>query len=296
LVFGDTFGQTNEPYGNLIFHDTLKFTPLHSWININNPEENIWEVGKPSKDFFSSAHQGERVILTDSIDYYSINCNDFFYITIPWTENYWGEGILSFYHKFDTDTLKDGGVIEISYDDGTTWLNILDDDNHISINFIGLYEGTIWNGNYGFSGKSNGWQYVELYWYWCAVTKSISEELDYPIIRFSFISDDTDNPREGWMIDDIVFRGYDIGGTIENNESEKTVIFPNPSNDYIIINLNNLNAVDLFIEFYNPTGTLVMQKRITSNSLSIKDLKKGVYIYRIIENHKIINRGKLIKN
>lgn len=296
LACGEIYSQTNEPYGNLIFHDTLRLTPLHSWITIKNQEENVWEVGQPSKEFFNSGHQEGRAILTDSINNYPNNCYNYFYITIPWSENYWGEGILSFYHKFDTDTLTDGGFIDVSYNNGISWINILDDNNHISTNFIGLYEGTILDGKLGFSGKSNDWQYVELYWYWCAVTKSLSEELNYPIIRFNFISDDIDNSKEGWMIDDIVFRGYDIGGNIPINSDEVFFLYPNPSNEFVTLNRINLNAPNISIEFYNLSGILILRKPITSSTISVKDLDRGLYIFKIFEDNKVTKKGKLIKN
>ena len=165
FFFPAIYGQTTEPMGNLIYIDTLELFPLHSWITIENPDSSIWEIGQPNKSFFNSMYSGEKAIVTDSIGFYPDNCNDYFYIKIPWVEHFWGEGILSFFHKFDTDTLMDGGIIEISYDNGESWKNVLDDNYHISTNFIGIYTDTINGGEYGFSGKSDGWQYVELYWW-----------------------------------------------------------------------------------------------------------------------------------
>jgi hypothetical protein len=188
LIIINSNSQTIDAYGNLDYEDTIDFSSTNEWITINNPNTNCWEIGKPNKQFFNAAHHGDKVIITDSVNFYPDNCNDYFYMTIPWLENYWGEGILSFFHKFDTDTLEDGGVIEVSYDNGDSWINYLDDDHYVTNHFVGMYEDTIRGGDYGFSGKSDGWQYVELYWYWIGLTKTTSD-YDNTIIRFRFVSD-----------------------------------------------------------------------------------------------------------
>lgn len=296
LIIHSINGQTIETFGDLIYEDTLDFTPQNSWITINGPETNIWEIGRPDKMFFNSTHNGNRAILTDSSSYYSNNCNDYFYITIPWSDNTWGEGILSFYHKFDTDTLIDGGVIEMSYDNGASWINILDDNNHISTYFIGLYEDTIQGGEYGFSGKSDGWQYVELYWHWIALLKSAFENLDTPMIRFRFISDEYNTDKEGWMIDDIVFRGYDVVDAIYNITYENIEIFPIPSDELINIELNNKYSDGLTISIFELSGKLIKSQRIKNKQISIIDLNPGLYIYKIMNDKKILKIGKLIKN
>jgi len=60
---------------------------------------------------------------------------------------------LSFFHKYDTEATWDGGVIEISIDNGSTWVdlgpNMTDNGYNSTINGS--------NGRAGFSGNSNGW-------------------------------------------------------------------------------------------------------------------------------------------
>jgi hypothetical protein len=296
-IICDINGQSPiyEARGNLIFEDTLEFHPLHSWIIINNPETNIWEIGKPEKKFFNAAYTGNLAILTDSVDNYSINCDDYFYITIPRAEYEWGEGILSFYHKFDTDSLIDGGVIEMSYDNGITWLNVLDGYYNVPQDYLNLYEDTIKGGKYGFSGKSNIWQYVEIYWAWIILAKTTNKYLDSPMIKFRFISDENNTNKEGWMIDDIVFRGYEIVPATSNIEKSILMVYPIPSNEYLLIEFHNENSKDLIFEIYELHGRSVKSQKIINNQIYISDLKNGIYFYKIFNDKEIVKIGKFIK-
>jgi len=296
-ILTDITGQTIGTYGDLIFEDTLEVSPLHSWITIDNPDTNIWEIGKPDKIYFNATHTGITSIITDSGNFYPNSCNDYFYISIPWSwsENFWGEGILSFYHKFDTDTLLDGGIIEVSYDQGVSWINVLNDSNHISVNFIGLYGDTIKGGEFGFSGKSDNWQYVELYWHWIGITKSTIEEMDTPLIKFRFVSDKINNNKEGWMIDDIVFRGYSLGVSIDEGLPIQVEVFPNPTCGIINIEANSENFKHMIIAIYGLSGRIIKIEEIINNQVNLYDIGSGVYLYKIIGDNKIISKGKLIK-
>lgn len=298
IIAGKSFSQITEPVGNLIYMDSLTFLPPDSLITINNPENNIWEIGQPEKTIFNSAKTGTKVMITDSASFYPENCNDFFLIELPIPDYYWGEAILSFYHKYDTDTLTDGGIIEISYDNGNNWENIFDDKYHIATNYFGLYSDTIRGGEYGFSGKSSGWQYVELYWWWVALTgtKSASSvNFDSPVIRFRFKSDSVNTNKEGWMIDDIVLRGYDVGGAISGISASFPEIFPNPATDYIHVKLTDEYFPELSISICNSQGQIAFSKPVTETKMNISFLPSGTYYYIIENEGKVLNKGTLIK-
>jgi len=284
--------QTTHTLGGLIFTDSLKLKPLNDWITINNPESNIWEVGKPNKSYFNSSHIGKQAIITDSVNTYPNKLDDYFYITIPSVHNM-GEGILSFYHKYDTDTLTDGGIIEVSYDNQVTWENILNDDHNLFKNLIGVYSDTIKGGEFGFSGKSNGWQYVEIYWLWLMKTKQTSI---YPIVRFRFVSDEINTNKDGWMIDDIVFRCYDVIGNVNKPINESIKAFPNPTNGLVKFSLPDNGSNNIQIEVYNYDGRLVLSKSILNNQIDISNLNKGFYTYKIFSQDRYLGKGKLIKN
>jgi len=290
--------QLTQALGNLIFADTLDLRPTSNWIIIPDAASNIWEIGMPDKVYFDAAHTTDYAIMTDTNDYYPMGCNDFFYISIPYPQSFFfGEGILSFYHKFDTDTLADGCHIEVSYDKGNTWLNVIDDVSHINTVFIGLYGDTLNNGTYGFTGRSNGWQYVELYWHWIALVKENTPKMffDTLMVKFLFTSDSINTAKEGWMIDDIVFRGYDVIGNINETDNSTIKVYPVPSAHVVIFEATHKSIDGYDFTLYDITGKTVKTGKISENSITIEELKRGLYFYKILIDDEAI-RGKLIRN
>ncbi|NOU20054.1 MAG: T9SS type A sorting domain-containing protein [Bacteroidales bacterium] len=291
-----SFSQIAQPVGSLIYTDTLDFRPLCNWIKINNPESNTWEIGQPNKGVFNSTHSGKLGIITDSTSMYKNNLNDYFSITIPYSDNQFGEGTLSFYHKYQTDTLIDGGIIEVSYNNGIDWKNIRDDKNHVMTNFIGLYNDTIKGGKYGFSGNSKGWQYAEFHWVWIMRTKgSTPENYDKSILRFRFISDNVNTNKEGWLIDDIVFRGYDISGKVSEFKDNQIKVFPNPTTGKIFFNYPDKYNLNIKIDIIDINGRIILSKSPINNQIDITNNKPGTYMYKIYFLNKIVSIGKLVK-
>lgn len=288
--------QITAPLGGLIFQDSLEFRPFHPWITIEDPGNNLWQAGMPLKEAFTSPHSGKIPVMTDTLNPYGVNCNDYFYLTLPQDEYIWGEGILSFYHRYVTDSLTDGGIIEISYYEGSEWINVKDDINHINTHFIGLYEDTLKGGIYGFSGNSGGWQYVELYWHWLALTKKTgSPEWDNPRIRFRFVSDEVETGKDGWMIDDLVFRGYDVVGSAPAQDDEDILVFPNPARDFIILKSKRITVRQCEVEVYDLAGRQVVLPLRQIERIYIHTLSPGAYIYRIRKDEKIVQQGLFIK-
>lgn len=289
------FGQIMGANGKLNFEDTISLSPLHEWVSLPNPESNIWKTGKPFKTFFNSGHEDDTAISTGLFGPYPENCNSYFTITLPWPDYLWGEGNLSFYHKFDTDTLTDGGFIEISYDSGKTWTNVRDDINHITTSFNGLYTDTIRGGEYAFSGRSDEWQYVELYWFWLAITKKSGPFTDPVILKFRFISDAIQTDKEGWLIDDIVFRGYDLVGNIGNARDEKIKVYPNPSNGIVYLDGLNSPKQNISVSISGLDGRVLKKQQIRNNYFDISDMNPGIYIYRIYTGNQTVSRGTIVK-
>lgn len=290
--------QITDPNGELLFEDTISQSPLSDWISIPSPNENIWDYGIPSKSIFNGSLSGDRTMITDSADSYPTLINDYFLISIPSSEDFynWPEGILSFYHKYQTDSLFDGGLIEISYDGGESWINLIDDVQNVESNFIGLYTDadTIMGGTPAFTGSSGDWKYAEFHWIWVALLKSaITEIKTLPILKFRFISDENDSQKDGWMIDQIVFRGYDYSGGIDELNHHTNGIYPNPCADFIYLDFPN-DCVKFNI--YNVDGKLITN-RITNGikQIDISELTPGIYYYTVQDSEKNLFSGKLVK-
>ncbi len=208
-------------------------------------------------------------------------------------------------HKFDTDTLKDGGFITVSYDNGLTWVNIINDnttyfearpDNN-GFNGLNLYteNDTLFNGEYGFSGKSNGWQTTRFAWFNMPMKNTLDFLGDTMIIRFNFISDDIENNREGWMIDNIKLYSVDLGDGIDEPKPLEFNLSPNPMTETAMIELTDYREVELSI--LHIQGRMVRQCTYFDNqSITINkdELNSGIYFVKLKESGNLIGIKKLI--
>jgi|GEM_PF-3067827 len=79
----------------------------------------LWQIGNTTKYFFSSA--GSTIgIMTDTLHPYPVNANNSFIITVSNVLT----SIISVWHRYQTDSLHAGGIIEFSVDSGLTWQNV----------------------------------------------------------------------------------------------------------------------------------------------------------------------------
>ncbi len=97
---------------------------------------------------------------------------------------------LTFYHKYDTETTYDGGLVEISIDGGKSWIDLGNDMT------TGGYNSTVngSNGRSGYSGNSNGWIHT--------IINLAAYSGNLIDIRFQMTCDQLEG-GEGWWIDDI---------------------------------------------------------------------------------------------
>ena len=295
----DLFGQQTVALGILQYEDTLSFNPVHDYISIPDPENNIWKIGIPSAGIVDSTFTGKEAIFAEIQEDGPNDTTKCFYISIPASDWGWGEGILSFYHNYSTDSLINGGLIEVSYDNGSTWKNILDDIGHISENFIGIYSenDTIKGGIPTFSGHSDGWVYTELYWWWIALTKKrISELYGDPIIKFSFVCNTNPTNVNTWIIDGLVFRGYGIAGAVNTPSYSRVTIHPNPASNQIWVQLSGIIEV-IDYEIYNLLGKKVYEtqsNRIAQINISLLD--PGVFLLVAKHEGKILASSMFLKD
>ena len=282
--------------------DSCKFENQNTMIKLDTSVQNIWQIGKPTKTFFDSAYSATNAVVTDTLNPYPISNHSYFDLTIP----YMGAGntILGFKHKFQTDTLIDGGYIETSIDKGLTWTSILYNDT-IIIPFGGqlftenLYshQDTLKGGINGFSGTSNDWINTRIQWVWMLPTKSYPP--DTVIVRFHFISDNIQTNKDGWMIDDILISYADLPGNVTefNSEQLNLDIYPNPANNEINIKFEN-QINECLIEIYNISGIKVKEVNfinVDNNcKLSTEDLNSGFYFLTAKNKKGVLGKAKLM--
>ncbi|MCD6113381.1 MAG: T9SS type A sorting domain-containing protein [Bacteroidales bacterium] len=284
--------------------DTITFEKPYEYLVIDTSSQNIWQIGEPNKTFFDSAYSINNAIVTDTLNYYPINNYSYFDLKIG-AFNYNGyypdDIFIEIKHKIDTDTLRDGGFITVSYDQGLTWMNIINDTVYgqatpswDNLNLYNNYD-TLYNGEFGFSGHSNDWITTMFSWHDIMLKNNMDDIGDTMIVRFNFISDNIENNKEGWMIDNIKLYSTDLGFGINDIKSLKFMITPNPMNKTAIIELNRYNRIEFSI--FNIQGQLVRQKNYFNNQSIIINrgkLNSGIYFIKIRTNENLVGIRKLI--
>jgi type IX secretion system substrate protein len=241
---------------------------------------NIWQIGTPSKTIFNNAYSVPLALLTDTLNTYPDSTKSSFEFVI-FTDDYTN---IDFWHKYDTDSLKDGGIVEVSTNDGATWTNIiLDTINGFSfINFYSTSDtiGSL-NNSPGFIGNSGGW---------IKSTIMKSGAIPYYRFRFTFSSDSIDNNKDGWMIDNFSFTA--LGTGVENLELESKIkLYPNPTINQLSIEIEgNLKLKN--IKVYDISSQLIYQG--IESIINTSQWTKGLYLIEIETDQEII-RKKVIK-
>jgi hypothetical protein len=96
----------------------------------------------------------------------------------------------------------------------------------------------------------------------------------------------------GSIIDGVKYGATEIPTGVVNIRDGSLMVYPNPVKDYLtIVSLNHtLNS----IEIYDVAGNLVTTQKYRDN-LYLGELKSGVYIVKIWNDHKYIGQRKIIK-
>lgn len=84
--------------------------------------------------------------------------------------------------------------------------------------------------------------------------------------------------------------------TYEINLMIKT--YPNPTKDYLVLNLNTVDFSNLFFELYDLNGRLIKRRNIASSTetIDMEYLPNTHYLLKINNKNKEIKTFKIIKN
>ena len=232
--------------------------------------DNIWQIGVPQKTVFNQAQSQPFAIVTDTLNTYPINNHSAFYVNYinfncPYIEGY---------YYCDTDT-ADYGMIELSTDNGQTWIDLLTVTSNPSSRPV-------------LSGNSNGWQYFALDF----MGYVDDEDVDSLVVKFSFISDSIDTQHDGLMYDNLVFC---IAANTQNRYQLNDVkVFPNPTSDRINFQFEAIidNAE---IRIYSAIGQLMSRQDISDTAVQfdVSTWSKGMYYYGIFVENDIVKQGQV---
>lgn len=213
LLYGGSFAQIDCPW-EIIYRYDFDGDDLHSVEIDTSNSENIWQIGSPQKAILNSAVTPPNALITDTINpYQDYNKSTFIIRVNKPTEApddfCWSYMDISILHRFNTDTLYSGGYIEISYDGGKNWTNIIY-DNYANVitetnGYMYSVNDTILGGINAFTGNNTAdeeYNYEDAQFRWMRNYPE-SMEVDSCMLRFTFISDKNTGNYEGWMLDDI---------------------------------------------------------------------------------------------
>lgn len=119
------------------------------------------------------------------------------------------------------------------------------------------------------------------------------------MIRFTFISDDIMEDKEGWMIDDILTSSADWQqcSSVNENSMDKAVsVSPNPFSARTSLQCN-IPLEDAKLTICNTSGQIVKQfAHQSGQSITIyrDNLQAGLYFLFLTEDYKMIATEKLI--
>jgi len=300
--------------------DTVTFEEVDPLIFIDTTATNLWQIGIPQKSILDSAFSPVKAIITDTLGNYPANNLSHFDFYLNET-NLWNENIfIGFYHKIDTDTLRDGGYLEISFNDGEDFYNVLENENPDDVYFLGFpsdesnelnlygFSDTLYNGEPGFSGTSPDWTLTMFGWNTGSIKppkpnddlgESVySKDLLYQeaILRFNFLSDSIDNQREGWMIDDLFTFWVDIIGSTNGRESIEFQMFPNPAHEELTLITESVYR-RLSVEIFDMTGKRIksvdFQATREANITGI-ELNSGFYLVSLNGDDQYLGTARLV--
>ncbi len=287
-IFYATFSAQAQlnPFLGIVPLDACDFSDSCAYVVIPNSSTNIWVRGESQKSILTSTG---GVMITDSVNSYPNETNATFEIHWPSWNQYPLSLIMSFHHSMDSDSLLDGGIIEVSRDYGATWINVIDDQTNMLFLSNELYTSTdtLYTGEKGFSGTYTD-RYTELEWVWIFPIKDLPTDTMY--YRFRFISDTVNSGKEGWMISDISFSFVDLGSGIEELTLFDFTIAPNPSNG--LIEINSSSEVEKAI-LRDVTGNIVQTELLGNKKvLNYSGLSKGNYFLQLQSSDQHLSQVK----
>ena len=118
------------------------------------------------------------------------------------------------------------------------------------------------------------------------------------IIRFNFVSDSIDNPKEGWIIDHLRIFSLEFAGGINelDGNSYSLLAFPNPFSSTTQITLSQTYH-NILLSVFDIQGKLVAQNQYqeTNNIILNKNkLNNGMYFLKFVLDEKEVATGKVV--
>ena len=276
-----------------------------AYIDFDNPPQNfeviydssvsnLWQIGTPQKPFFGNAFSVPHAMLTDTINPYPVSNHSS--VILKFANNYaytedWTVTSISFWHKFQMDSLHDFGHLYWSYDDSDIWLPMTDTCCVPAPGYLGNWEWFSWENQLLYTSHRNfvtgmqDWTYSTYAWRWYLPVAMRDDPFfpDTMYIRFDFDSDSLTETNDGWMIDDVIVNKALYSGIDEpENFSLLLSTYPNPASSKFYFALNGQERAN-HAYLFNCIGKQMRSAAMNSNqsNFAVDDLPRGVYLLRV---------------
>lgn len=245
-------------------------------IDSTSSADNIWQVGRPVKPLFNTALSPPYVIITDTSNYYPVNNYSAFTIqTLATMGDVYGFRSFTGAYYVQTDSINDFGRIEFSPDNGTNWIDMINDTTYNVLLWYGLKP--------VLTGNSRGWKYFEVLLAEIGSVFNIKLN-DTLLFRFTFESDSIADSLGGLMYDNFCFNEFVEGISDVHYTPIRSNGYPNPSSDIFTISFDYQPGELFELAVYDIKSKLLLQENsIRDNKITIntKDLKAGTYVYKL---------------
>jgi hypothetical protein len=248
---------------------------------------NIWQIGMPQKFTTNNSPLNlTRGIITDTINSYPVSDTSIFeFVTYNHDTNTYFPWLF-FDYRIDCDPLTDFGKLDISPDNGITWYDAIADAavfgsspsvyTHNNGGQINTFAMT--NSTQLFTDTSNGWIQFSLMmpnFYWTAISDTLR-------FRFTFVSDNNQTNKQGWLLDNFWCQDYWEGIHEFNDNRISMTVYPNPVSDKLIIHQNVQNPQSGTIEIFSGSGKLISSTKTNQAEtiLQMGNVSPGIYCCR----------------
>lgn len=239
----------------------------------------LWQIGSPDKTIFTDAFTLPNAIVTDTANAYPVNANSSFILKHVADLGFDMPSVVEFGGKYqvDSDSLTDYGTLEFSPDNGTTWIDLINQGQYDASIFWD--EGQTDSEIPVLTGNSNGWKTFSVQLQQLGMVFPINSG-DTVLFKFSFISDAIDNARDGLMFDSLFMLDVPPVGLDEQNAADQFTIYPNPANATIQLNYSSTANAEMTVVIYNYLGAKIDELVLTENNnkvLPIAHYANGFY-------------------
>ncbi len=222
---------------------------------------------------------------------------------------------ISFWHSYDTEPSKDGGVVEMTIDNGITWIDLgpMMVKNGYNGN-VQVDTNTVVSGRNAFTGQSNG--YVN-------TLVDLTDWVGAPIrLRFWF-GTNNNGGGNGWYIDDVRILNLETvinracvssdQGDFDCDEAETIILhpltsvedlpilsgvtmYPNPTDNQLTVLVEN-RITDASLNLMSVDGRTLISKAVTEGlqTVDVSQLAAGLYFAEIVADEGVIVKKIIVE-